>query len=497
MLEPGKEPKLEWAKTWLKETKKHFINGEWVSGEPSLESINPANGQVLAKLPNAERSLVDSAVTAAIKAYEGPWQTINRRQRAQYLQKIGEVICEHQRELATLESLDNGMLWSEALEGNLPDCYGIFDYYAGWIDKDTGETLPTDSGFLNFTKRQPIGVCGLIVPWNFPLLLGMWKLAPALAMGNTVIIKPSSATSLSMIRLMELLQEKVDLPPGTVNMLLGNGKCGALISEHMKIDKVSFTGSTAVGRKLVAASANSNLKRITLELGGKSPNIIFDDVDNLEAIIERSFNLTFSQKGEKCTEPTRLFIHKKHYDKVLQGMTERAQAVKCGDPFTKGSNQGPQCTKSHMESILKYIEIGKQEGAKLVCGGERDNLGQNANGYYIRPTIFADVDNQMTICQDEIFGPVLTVHPFESEQEVVTAANDSIYGLAAGLWTNNISRAHRVAEKLEAGMVFINRYGCYDFSSPFGGVKQSGWGKEMARQSLDAYTQTKNIWVKY
>jgi aldehyde dehydrogenase (NAD+) len=327
--------------------------------------------------------------------------------------------------------------------------------------------------------------------------MAAWKLAPALAMGNTVIIKPSSTTSLSAIRLFEIIDEAGILPAGVLNLILGKGSIGSYISRHMDIDKVSFTGSTGVGKQLVHDSADSNLKPVTLELGGKSPNIIFSDAPDLQAAIERSFYGLFTHKGEKCSAPTRLLVQRDVYDQVVDKIATYANRYKCGNPFDPESDQGAQVSKAHMESILKHIENGEKEGARLVTGGERDMTGENAHGYFIRPTIFADVDNKMSIAQEEIFGPVLCIIPFDTEEEAVRIANDTVYGLAAGLWTNDVSRANRVARKLEAGMVFINKYGCYDFASPFGGWKQSGWGKEYAIHSLQSYTKTKAIWMAY
>ncbi|MDQ0340564.1 aldehyde dehydrogenase (NAD+) [Caldalkalibacillus uzonensis] len=500
VFEGIEQPKLDWAKDWLKETKKLYIAGQWVDSSSSevIESINPANGEVNGTIQSATREDVDHAVAAARKAFDdGPWPNMSRKERAKILRQISVLIKQHQAELATLESLDNGKLYRESYNDDVQEASDLFEYYAGWTDKYYGENNPVEGNFLSFTTRDPIGVCGQIVPFNFPLGMAVWKLAPALAMGNTVVLKPSSLTSYSAIRLFELIDKAELLPPGVINLILGRGSIGSYLSRHMDVDKISFTGSTKVGKQLVHDSADSNLKPVTLELGGKSPNIIFSDAPDLDGAIERSFYGLFTHKGEKCSAPTRLFVQREIYDIVVQKMAEYANGYKCGDPFDPESDQGPQVSKAHMESILRYIDIGKQEGARLVAGGERDVTGTNANGYYIRPTIFADVDNKMTIAQEEIFGPVLCIIPFDTEEEVIRMANDTIYGLAAGLWTNDVSRAHRVANKLQAGMVFVNRYGCYDFASPFGGLKQSGWGKEYAIHSLQSYTKTKAIWVAY
>ncbi|MBM7650739.1 aldehyde dehydrogenase family protein [Neobacillus cucumis] len=500
IFEGIEQPKLEWAQEWLLETKKLYINGEWTdsSSNEMIESINPATGKVIGKIQGATKEDIDKAVSAARAAFDqGPWRQVTRKERAKILRQISALMKEHQSELATLEALDNGKLYTEAYKDDVQEALELFEYYAGWTDKYYGENNPVEGDFLSVTTRDPIGVCGQIVPFNFPIDMAAWKLAPALAMGNTVILKPSSTTSFSAIRLIEIIHEADILPPGVINLILGKGKIGSYISRHMDVDKVSFTGSTGVGKQLVHDSADSNLKPITLELGGKSPNIIFSDAPNVDASIERSFYGLFTHKGEKCSAPTRLFVQLDIYEKAVNRLAELANSYKLGDPFDPESNQGAQVSKAHMESILSYIESGIQEGARLVAGGERDLTGENANGYFVRPTIFADVDNKMKIAQEEIFGPVLCVIPFDTEEEVVKMANDTIYGLAAGLWTNDVSRANRVAKKLEAGMVFVNKYGCYDFASPFGGWKQSGWGKEYAIHSLQSYTKTKAVWFAY
>ncbi|WP_239615017.1 aldehyde dehydrogenase family protein [Cohnella mopanensis] len=495
-----KAPQLEWAAKWLKATKTLYINGEWIAGTSgrTIDTVNPANGKTLGSFTGASKEDVDSAVRAARDAFEaGEWKAMSRKERGRRLHRISQLIREHQDELATLESLDNGKLYKEAYNDDVAEAADFFEYYAGWTDKYYGEVNPVEGNFTSLTTRDPVGVCGLIVPWNFPIDMAAMKLTPALAMGNTVVLKPSSVTSLSAIRLFEIIHEAGVLPPGVINLILGEGRIGSYISSHMDVDKVSFTGSTQVGKKLVHDSADSNLKAVTLELGGKSPNIIFADAPNLDAAIERSFYGLFTHKAEKCSAPTRLLVQRPVYDRVVEEIAKYADGYRCGDPFDPASDQGPQVSQAHMESILQYIESGKEQGARVVAGGHRDTDGANAEGYYVRPTIFADVTNDMKIAQEEIFGPVLCLIPFDTEEEAVRIANDTIYGLAAGLWTNDVSRAHRVAKLLDAGQVFVNRYGCYDIASPFGGFKQSGWGKEYAIHSLASYTKMKAIWIAH
>jgi aldehyde dehydrogenase (NAD+) len=494
-----KNDKRSWAAEWFTRPKGNFFNGEWrvsSDGRP-WKASNPSTGEELCTyLLASERDVNAAASAAAIAHRNGVWAKMNRRERARILREIGQVARDHIEELATLETLANGKLYSEALNDDLPDCADIFDYYAGWTDKHYGEQVPVEHGFINYTNREPVGVCGLIVPWNFPLLLALWKIAPALAAGNTVVVKPSEYTPFSLIRWFELVAEKVSLPAGVLNLVLGDAETGRLMTHSLLIDKISFTGSTSVGKSIVSGAAASNLKAVSLELGGKSPNIIFKDAD-LEACLERSWRVMFSQKGEKCSEPTRFIIDASLRDIVIERLKKRCEEVVCGDPFNPLSTQGAQCNRAQYDKICSYFDIAKAEGLELVCGGCPDKSGENAKGLFIRPTIYADVKPSSRLFQEEIFGPILTVTCFNSEQEAVALANNSSYGLAAGFWTTDASRVHRVAEQLEVGMVFVNRYGCYDFASPFGGFKQSGWGKEMGVHSLEEYTKVKSVWVYY
>jgi len=493
-MEPAR---LDWARTWMTGLKRSYAGGAWLpAGDVVHEAINPATGRPHGACAEATAADVDRAVAAARAAFTGgPWPALGRRERARCLRRIGELVRAHRAELATLVALENGKLYREAHDDDMPDTADVFDYYAGWTDKYYGETCPVDGPFVNFTQRVPVGVCGLIVPWNYPLLLAAWKLAPALAMGNTAVVKPSPFTPFSLLRLVELLHQDRTLPPGVVNVVLGGVETGERLTRHGGIDKITFTGSTATGRRILVGAAESNLKTVTLELGGKSPNIVFDDVPDLDFAIDRSFQLMFAQKGEKCSEPTRFLLQRGIYDRVVEGLVARAARVVCGDPFDPRSEQGAQCNRPQLDRILRAIDDGIRDGARLLVGGERDTTGTNADGFFVRPTIFGDVDPSLRLAQEEIFGPVLCVTPFDDEAEAVVLANGTPYGLAAGVWSGDVARAHRVAQALDAGMVFINRYGCYDFASPFGGVRQSGWGHEMGIHSLAAYTKLKSVWV--
>jgi len=483
---------------WLGRGVRHHVDGAWIDDrEDAVDRHDPSTGARLGSVPFASAATVDRAVAAARGAFApgSPWRTMTRRERARVLHRIGTVVREHEAELATLITLENGKLHREALEDDMPDTADVFDYYAGWTDKLYGESSPVEGDAINVVTREPVGVCALLVPWNFPLLLAAWKLAPALAMGNTVVVKPSPFTPYSLIRFAELVHEAGILPPGVLNVVLGDGPTGEALVTHRGVDKVSFTGSTAVGRAILGGVARTNLASTTLELGGKSPNIVFDDVADLDGCIERSFQLMFAQKGEKCSEPTRFLLQRGIYDTFVDRLVERAEAVVCGDPFDPTSTQGAQCTEAGLTRLLAHIDHAQADGARLRAGGTRDTSGTNARGLFLRPTIFDEVSPTMRLACEEVFGPVLACLPFDTEDEAITIANGTEYGLAAGVYTADASRGRRVAQALDAGQVFVNRYGCYDFAAPFGGFKASGWGKEMGIHSLDAYTKAKSIWL--
>jgi len=489
-----------WAAKWLERDHESYVDGRWRAAsadhDHAFERVNPATGAPLASVAPASATDVDHAVRAARRAGRpsAPWRTMSRRERARVLRAIGSLVRDHADELATLIALENGKLFREALEDDMPDTADVFDYYSGWTDKLYGETSPVEGDAFNLVVREPVGVCALLVPWNFPLLLAAWKIAPALAMGNTVVVKPSPFTPFSLLRFVELVHEAELLPPGVLNVVLGDAATGEALVTHQAVDKVSFTGSTGVGRSILAGVANSNLATVTLELGGKSPNIVFDDVADIDACIDRSFQLMFAQKGEKCSEPTRFLLQRGIYEQFVDGLVERSRSVVCGDPFDASSTQGAQCTEAGLARLLEHIDQAKADGARLRTGGARDTNGTNAHGLFLPPTIFDEVAPSMRLACDEVFGPVLACVPFDTEADAIEIANGTDYGLAAGVYTADAARARRVAGALDAGQVFVNRYGCYDFAAPFGGFKQSGWGKEMGIHSLDAYTRAKSIW---
>lgn len=486
-----------WAQAWLEKEKRHLIAAQWVNGSPEKNwpVIDPSNQQVLCTIALASSEQVDAAARAANQAHQaGVWNKVSRAERASVLRQIAQLIRDNIMELSVLETLANGKLISESLVDDIPTCADIFDYYAGWTDKFYGETAPVEQDFLNYTLNEPVGACALIAPWNFPLYQASLKIAPALAMGNTVVLKPSEYTPFTAIYLCELISQHVSLPAGVLNLLVTDGAAAQLLTVSEHIHKVSFTGSSVVGRKIIQSSGASNMKAVTLELGGKSPCIFFADTPDLDKAIDRAFTVMFSHKGEKCSEPTRFLIQEAIYDQVVSKLIAKAEAVKCGDPFDPASQQGPQCNQVQFDKVMSYIEIGKQE-AELVAGGYRDVSGNNELGLYIRPTIFSRVSLEARIAKEEIFGPVLCCIAFDTEEEAITIANCTEYGLAAGVYTADVKRAQRMANQIDAGMLFINRYGCYSLSSPFGGFRQSGWGKEMAIHSLSAYTKKKSVWV--
>jgi len=463
---------------------------ESASGK-TFPTLNPATGDEICRIAEADAEDVDRAVRAARVAFEhGPWRRMAAAERGRLLNKLADLIEKHADELARLEALDNGKPYAVAAAADLPLTIACYRYYAGWADKVQGRTIPVAGNYFSYTRLEPVGVVGQIIPWNFPLLMQAWKLAPALACGNTVVMKPAEQTPLTALRVGELIVE-AGFPEGVVNLLPGYGPtAGAAIARHMDVDKVAFTGSTEVGHLIMEAAAQTNLKRVTLELGGKSPNIIFADADMDKAVEGSHFALFFNQ-GQCCCAGSRAFVERKVYDEFVQRSTERAQRRKVGDPFESATEQGPQVDQDQFNKVMSYIESGRDQGAKLMCGGER--IGDR--GYFIQPTVFAGVNDDMKIAQEEIFGPVMSVIPFDSVEEVVDRANRTMYGLAAGVWTRDITKAHAIANGVRAGTVWVNCYDVFDAAAPFGGFKQSGIGRELGEYGLQQYSEVKTVTV--
>ncbi len=476
---------------------KLFIDGKWqdaASGK-MIAVINPATGERLATVPDAGPEDVDRAVRAARRSFESrAWRGMKVSERERITWRIGEFIEKNKEELGMLESLNNGKTYREALRGDIPPAYDIFHYYAGWTRKIYGETIPVDGNYLNYTLREPVGVVGMITAWNYPLLLAAWKVAPALAAGCSMVIKPSEMTPLTTFKLAEYCLE-AGVPEGVVNVVTGYGAtAGEALARHMDVDKIAFTGSIRTARALLKASSESNLKPLSLELGGKSPNIIFPDA-NLERAMKAAFWGIYANKGEVCSAGSRLLVHESIYDQFVNQLAERARKMKLGNPLDPATEMGSQISQAQLDRIMNYIQSGREEGARLVCGGERDTEGDKAKGFFVKPTIFADVKPQMKIAQEEIFGPVLAALRFREVEEAAEIANSTIYGLVSAVWTRDIGVAHRVAQQIKAGSVWINAYNCFDSSSPFGGYKQSGFGREMGPHALESYTQVKSVWV--
>ena len=472
-----------------------FINGQWAdaaSGK-TFETPNPATGEALARIAEGDAEDINRAVAAARKAFdEGPWGRITPSERGRIIWKIGDLILEHAEELAQLESLDNGKPYAVALGADIPLAADLFHYMAGWATKIEGNSINISvpympgANFHSYTLREPVGVVGQIIPWNFPLLMAAWKLGPALTTGNTVVLKPAEQTPLTAVRLAGLLAE-AGVPDGVVNVVTGFGEtAGAALAAHPQVDKVAFTGSTEVGRLIVQAAAG-NLKKVTLELGGKSPNIVFDDASP-EAVAGAA-NAIFFNHGQCCVAGSRLFVQQSRFDEVIEGVSEIAKSIKLGPGMSADTQMGPLVSDEQLRRVTGYLESGREDGATAVTGGGR----WGDKGYFVEPTVLTNTRPDMKVVREEIFGPVVVAAPFQSLDEIAAAANDSDYGLGAGIWTQDISKAHALAKKLRAGTVWINCYNVFDASLPFGGYKQSGWGREMGHEALEAYTEVKAV----
>ncbi|MFA1710813.1 aldehyde dehydrogenase family protein [Peribacillus frigoritolerans] len=477
---------------FLKGTKKLLINGELVeaaSGK-TFETLDPSNGKVLAVVSEAGPEDVDKAVKAARTAFDnGPWKKMSASERSRLIYKLADLMEEHKEALAQLDTLDNGKPIGETTNADVPLAIDHFRYYAGWTTKIVGQTIPVAGNYFNYTRHEAVGVVGQIIPWNFPLLMAAWKLGAALATGCTIVLKPAEQTPLSALYLGQLALE-AGFPPGVLNVIPGFGEtAGSPLVDHPEVDKIAFTGSTSVG-KMIMRQASGTVKKISLELGGKSPNIILPDADMSKAIPGALMGIMFNQ-GQVCCAGSRLYIQKKSYDNVVADLVSHAKNIKQGAGLDPTTQIGPLVSGEQMERVGSYIEKGKSEGAEVVTGG---NYGQG-EGYFVTPTIFAGVEDEMTIAKEEIFGPVVAAMPFDDLDDVINRANNSEYGLAAGLWTQDVKKAHYVANELKAGTVWVNCYNAFDAASPFGGYKQSGIGREMGSYALDNYTEVKSVWI--
>jgi len=471
-----------------------LIGGQWIDGSKKFDTINPATGEVLTQIVEASAEDVDRAVVAARRAFEdrsGPWRKFSASERGRLIWRLADLVEKSIDELAELETLDNGKPIFESRYVDMPMVIDVLRYYAGWATKIHGETINTTETAFTYTLREPVGVVGMIVPWNFPLLLASWKVGPALACGNTIVWKPASLTSLTTLRFGELAVE-AGVPAGVLNIVTGGSEIGRAMVRHPGIDKIAFTGSTSVGKEIMRSAADT-MKRVTLELGGKSPNIVFADSD-IDSAVKGAITGIFYGKGEVCNAGSRLFLETKVQDEFLEKLVARAKKMQPADPLDPKTRMGAIVSQEQMQTVLGYIETGKKEGAKLITGGNRVSV-DGSKGFFIEPTIFGGVTNDMKIAQEEIFGPVLATLTFDDVDQVVDLANRNPYGLAAAVWTRDVKKAHAVSRQLKAGTVWINTYGLMDAALPFGGYKSSGFGRELGMHAIEHYTELKTVWL--
>ena len=470
-----------------------LIGGEWTQARDSktFDVINPATEKKITTAAYGQAEDVNAAVSAARQAFEhGPWSRMAPRERGQLMYRLADLIEKNKEELAILETMDNGKPISECLGFDLPQAVDTFRYYAGWADKIHGDINPVDHKYFSYTMREPVGVVGQIIPWNFPLLMAAWKLGPALACGCTSILKPAEQTPLSALRLGELIME-AGFPAGVVNIITGDHVAGAALASHKGVDKVAFTGSTEVGKK-VMTSAAQNLKRVSMELGGKAPNIIFADAD-IDKAVQGAVTAIFFNQGEVCCAGSRLFLDERVHDEFIEKFSKVAKSMRVGDPLDSATQMGAQVSLEQHEKVLGFIQSGVKSGAKIAAGG--NSLRGKLGGYFMEPTIFTDTENHMEIVREEIFGPVVAAKKFSKVEDLIKMAQETNYGLSAGIWTKNISLAHDTARRLRAGTIWINCYNTFDVAVPFGGYKESGFGRELGKAALDLYTEQKAVWI--